>query len=185
MILPIIAYGSSALRKETENIDSNYPDLSNLVANLFETMYNAKGVGLAAPQIGLPIAVFVIDSEKMEEENSNATPIKKVFINPEIIESFGENTTYSEGCLSVPGINEDVVRKESIKIWYQDEHFAEHEAVFTGNPARIIQHEYDHLLGKTFVDRLSSLKRTLLRGKLRDISTGRAEVAYKMKVNGL
>lgn len=182
MILPIIAYGSPLLRKEAENIDIDYPDLSNTVANLYETMYNANGVGLAAPQIGLPISLFVIDSEKMEEENSNAIPVKQTFINPEIIEFFGEEAPYSEGCLSVPGINENIIRKSSIKIWYQDENFVEHEKIFTGMPARIIQHEYDHLLGKTFVDRLSSLKKTLLKGKLRDISTGKVDIKYKMKL---
>ena len=181
MILPIVAYGSPILRNETEDIDADYPNISSIVADMFETMYNAKGVGLAAPQIGLSISLFVIDSEKMEEEGSNVIPTKQVFINPEIIEFLGENTPYSEGCLSIPGINEDVVRKSAVKIWYQDEHFVEHETVFTGMPARIIQHEYDHLLGKTFIDKLSSLKKTLLKGKLRNISAGKTEVKYKMK----
>jgi len=182
MILPIIVYGSPVLRKEATNIEKDYPDLQNIIATLFETMYHAKGVGLAAPQIGLPICLFVIDSEKMEEENSGAIPVKCVFINPEIVEFFGEDTPYNEGCLSVPGINEDIVRKSSVKIWYQDENFVEHETIFTGMPARIIQHEYDHLFGKTFVDKLSPLKKTLLKGKLRDISTGRVETKYKIKV---
>lgn len=181
MILPIYAYGSPMLRKETDPIDENYPDLSALIDNLYETMYKAKGVGLAAPQIGLPISVFVIDSEKMEEGNSPAIPIKQVFINPEIVEFFGENATYSEGCLSVPGIHEDVVRKESIRLWYLDENFVEHEEDFTGVPARIIQHEYDHLQGKVFVDKLSSLRKTILKRKLRDISTGKVDVEYKIK----
>ena len=181
MILPIAAYGSPILRKEAELIESNYPDLSNLIANMYETMYNAKGVGLAAPQIGIPISLFIIDSEKMEEEGSNAVPIKQTFINPEIIDFLGETVPYSEGCLSIPGINEDVMRKETVRVWYQDENFEEHETVFSGMPARIIQHEYDHLMGKTFIDKLSSLKKTLLRGKLRDISAGRADVAYKMR----
>jgi len=182
MILPIIAYGNPILRREVENIEENYPDLQNLVANLFETMYHAKGVGLAAPQIGLSISLFVIDSEKMEEENSASIPVKQVFINPEIVEFLGENAAYNEGCLSIPGINEDIVRKSAIKIWYQDENFVEHETVFTGMPARIIQHEYDHLLGKTFIDKLSPLKKTLLKGKLRDISSGRVETKYKVKL---
>ena len=180
MILPIVAYGSAALRKEAEYIDSDYPNLSIIIADMYETMYHAKGVGLAAPQIGLSINLFIIDSEKMEEEGSNIESIKETFINPEIIEFLGENTSYSEGCLSVPGINEDIVRKESVKVWYQDENFVEHEKIFTGMPARIIQHEYDHLLGKTFVDKLSSLKKTLLKRKLRDISTGKVEVKYRM-----
>jgi peptide deformylase len=181
MILPIVAYGNALLRKEAEYIESDYPNLSNIIADMYETMYHAKGVGLAAPQIGLAINLFVIDSEKMEEEGSNVTPVKETFINPEIIEFLGENAVYSEGCLSVPGINEDVIRKESIKIWYQDADFVEHEKIFTGIPARINQHEYDHLLGKTFVDKLSSLKKTLLKRKLRDITTGKVDVKYKMR----
>jgi peptide deformylase len=181
MILPIIAYGSPVLRREAEYIDRDYPDIANIISNLFETMYHAKGVGLAAPQIGLSISLFVIDSEKMEEEGSNVKPIKQVFINPEIVELLGENTSYNEGCLSVPGINEDIIRKSAVKMWYQDENFVEHETIFTSMPARIIQHEYDHLFGKTFIDKLSSLKKTLLRGKLRDISAGRVDVNYKMK----
>ena len=183
MILPIFAYGSNMLRKETEYIDDDYPNLPNIIADMYETMYKAKGVGLAAPQIGLPVSLFIIDSEKMEEENSGAIPIKQTFINPEIIDFLGENTTYSEGCLSVPGVHEDVIRKESVRVWYQDENFNEHEKVFTGMPARIIQHDYDHLLGKTFVDRLSSLKKTLLKRKLRDISTGKVDIEYKMRTS--
>lgn len=181
MILPILAYGSAMLRRETDNIADDYPDIQSIIADMYETMYRAKGVGLAAPQIGLPVNVFIIDSEKMEEENSNAIPVKQVFVNPEIIEYLGENVNYSEGCLSIPGIHEDIVRKEAVRVWYQDEHFAEHEEVFTGMPARIIQHEYDHLQGKTFIDKLSSLRKTLLRGKLRDISAGKVDIEYKMK----
>ena len=181
MILPILAYGSSMLRKEAEYIDSDYPNLSSVIADMYETMYHAKGVGLAAPQIGLPINLFIIDSEQMEKDDSDIEPIKQTFINFEIVELLGENTTYSEGCLSIPGINEDIVRKESVKVWYQDENFVEHEKIYTGMPARIIQHEYDHLVGKTFVDKLSSLKRTLLKGKLRDISAGKVDIKYKIK----
>ncbi|MCL2131137.1 MAG: peptide deformylase [Lentimicrobiaceae bacterium] len=182
MILPIVAYGSPMLRKEAEDIDSDYPDLSNLVDDMFETMYYAEGVGLAAPQVGLSISLFVIDSEKMEKKDSDVKPVKKVFINPEIVELLGENYAYNEGCLSVPGINEDVVRKSAVRLSYQDINFVEHETVFTGMPARIILHEYDHLLGKVFVDKLSSLRKTLLRGKLRDITAGKADVKYKMKI---
>jgi len=187
MILPIAAYGSSILRKEAENIDSNYPNLQDIIESLFETMHHANGVGLAAPQIGLSICLFVIDSTKMEEdkekEKKNIIPIKKVFINPEIIDFLGESAPFCEGCLSVPGINEDVIRKSAVKVWYLDEDFVEHEEIFTDIPARIIQHEYDHLLGKTFIDKLSPLKKTLLKGKLRDISTGKVETAYKIKSN--
>jgi peptide deformylase len=181
MILPIVAYGAAILRKEAEYIENDYPNLSNIIADMYETMYHAKGVGLAAPQIGLSINLFIIDSEKMEEEGSNVKPIKQLFINTEIVELIGDDTTYNEGCLSVPGINEDVVRKSAVKIWYQDENFVEREKIFTGMPARIILHEYDHLLGKTFVEKLSPLKRTLLKGKLRNISTGKVDVAYKMR----
>jgi peptide deformylase len=183
MILPIIVYGSAILKKKTEEITPDYPDLQTLISNMYETMYNAKGAGLAAPQIGLPISIFVVDSTEMEDKNSDVIPVKQVFINAEIIEYTGEDCTYNEGCLSIPSINEDVVRKSKITIRYRDEHFIEHVDTFEGNLARVIQHEYDHTLGKTFVDHLSSLKRTLLKRKLNDISTGKKTTFYKTKSN--
>jgi peptide deformylase len=183
MILPIVVYGSSVLKQKTQTVTHDYPDLQTIIRNMFETMYNAKGVGLAAPQIGLPISIFVIDSTEMEEEGSNTSPVKQVFVNAEIIEYSGENCIFSEGCLSIPDIHENVIRKSKITIRYWDEHFVEHTDTFEGLPARIIQHEYDHTLGKTFVEYLSPLKKTLLKGKLNDIYTGRKKTFYRTKSN--
>lgn len=181
MILPIVVYGDAVLKKETEEITSDYPQLQTIIANMYETMYNAKGVGLAAPQIGLPISIFIIDSTEMEDEQNVDKAVKQVFINAEIIERTGENYLYSEGCLSIPDIHENVSRKPKIKIRYMDEHFVEHVDTFEGMPARVIQHEYDHIIGITFIDRLSPLKKTLLKGKLNDISTGKKTAFYKTK----
>ena len=183
MILPIVVYGDTVLKKKAENISSDYPQIQTIIDNMFETMYNARGVGLAAPQIGLTISLFMIDSTEMEDEESDAAPVKQVFINAEIIERSGENCIFSEGCLSVPDIHENVVRKGQIVIRYMDEHFVEHTDTFEGMPARVIQHEYDHILGKTFIDHLSPLKKTLLKGKLNDISTGKKTTFYKTKSN--
>jgi peptide deformylase len=183
MILPIVVYGNDVLKKKTQTVTPDYPDLQTLVANIFETMYNAKGVGLAAPQIGLPISLFVVDTAEMEEKGSNVSPVKQVFINAEIIEYAGKNCVYSEGCLSIPDIHEDVTRKSEITIHYWDEHFVEHTDTYGGVPARVIQHEYDHTLGKTFIEYLSPLKKTLLKGKLKDIFTGRKKTFYKTKSN--
>jgi peptide deformylase len=183
MILPILTYGNTILKKETQFLTPDYPDLQTLITNMYKTMYNAKGCGLAAPQIGLPISLFVIDTAKMEEENSNVTPVKQVFINAEIIDYTGENCLYNEGCLSFPEIYENITRKSKIVIRYQDEHFIEHTDTFEGMPARVIQHEYDHTLGKIFIEYLSPLKKTLLKGKLNAISTGRKKTFYKTKSN--
>jgi peptide deformylase len=181
MILPIVVYGDAILKKETEKITSDYPQLQIIIANMYETMYNAKGVGLAAPQLGFPISLFVIDSAEMEEEENLDKAVKQVFINAEIIERAGEDCSYSEGCLSIPDIHENVIRKSTIKIRYMDENFVEHVDIFEGMPARVIQHEYDHIIGITFVDRLSPLKKTLLKGKLNDISNGKKTAFYKTK----
>jgi peptide deformylase len=181
MILPILVHGNAVLKKKTENITPDYPNLQTLIADMFATMYHANGVGLAAPQIGLPVSLFVVDSNEIKEKNSNVPPIKQVFINAEIIEYVGENCIYNEGCLSFPEINEDISRKSKIIVRYQDEHFVEHTDVFEGIPARVIQHEYDHTLGKTFIEYLSPFKRTLLKGKLNEISTGRKKTFYKTK----
>ena len=179
MIYPIVLFGNQVLRKPANNIETDYPNIQELVSDMFETMYHARGCGLAAPQIGLPINVFVIDTIEMEDEG--VEPVKMAFINAEIVDRFGENAVFCEGCLSVPGINENVVRKESITIEYLDEHFQFHKQTFNGMPARVIQHEYDHILGKTFIDRISPLKRTLLKGKLNDITRGKMQVKYKTK----
>jgi peptide deformylase len=183
MILPIVVYGDTLLKKKTEKIAADYPDLQILIKNMYETMYNAHGVGLAAPQIGLPISLFIIDSTPMEEEDSKNPPVKQVFINAEIIQYDGQPCVYSEGCLSVPDIHENVLRKPIITIRYCDENFVEHTTVYDGMPSRVIQHEYDHTLGKTFIDYLSPLKKTLLKGKLNDIITGKKSTFYKTKIN--
>jgi len=183
MILPVVVYGNPLLRKQSQEITSDYPDIEGIVKNMYETMYHAKGVGLAAPQIGLSICLFIIDTKDMEEEKNKENAVKQTFINPEIIELGGDNTVFSEGCLSVPEIHEDVTRKSKVTIRYQDEHFVEHTATFDGMPARVIQHEYDHLQGKTFIEYLSPLKKTLLKRKLNDISSGKKTPFYKTKSN--
>ena len=183
MILPVIVYGDPMLKKQTQNITSGYPDLQTIITNMFETMYNARGVGLAAPQIGLPISIFIVDSTEMEDEEDKDKAVKQTFINAQIIEFSGEDCVFSEGCLSVPDIHENVSRKSKITIRYMDRDFIEHTDTFDGMPARVIQHEYDHIIGKTFIEHLSPLKKTLLKGKLKDISTGKKTTFYKTKYN--
>ena len=181
MKLPIIAYGDPVLRQRTKEIDENYPELDVLIKNMFDTMYAAYGVGIAAPQIGLPIRLFVIDGEPYAEDEPMMKNFKKVFINPRIIDETGDLWSYSEGCLSIPDIREDISRKEEIKIVYFDENWVEHEETYTGLAARVIQHEYDHIEGILFTDKLSPLKKALIKGKLNDISKGKIDVDYKMK----
>ncbi len=180
MILPITQYGDPVLRKVCTPITPEYPELKKLIDDMFETMYNASGVGLAAPQVGLTIRMFVVDAEPMDEENLKG--FKKVFINAQIIEEKGNKWAYNEGCLSIPGIREDVNRKEEITISYVDENFEPHKEVYNGKLARVIQHEYDHIEGKLFVDYLSGLKREMLKGRLSDITKGRADVDYKIRL---
>jgi peptide deformylase len=179
MILPIYAYGYPVLRKKAIEIDSDYPQLAGLIADMFETMYNASGVGLAAPQIGLGIRLFVVDAEPMDEEK--LAGFKKVFINAQLLEQEGDPWSYSEGCLSVPGLHEEIWREPKIKLRYLDENWVQHEEEFEGLPARVIQHEYDHIEGVLFTDRVSGLKKRLLKGKLTDIAKGNCEHAYRMK----
>lgn len=187
MKLPIVAYGDPVLRKKAEEIDEDYPQLDKLIDNMFDTMYGARGVGLAAPQIGLPIRLFVVDASPFaeDEEDEPGDPsvkdFKKVFINPIIVEETGEKWAFSEGCLSIPDITEDVMRPENLVINYLDENFEEHEMELTGLAARIVQHEYDHIEGKLFTDKLSPLKKTMLKSKLDAISKGQVRVSYKMK----
>lgn len=191
MILPIVAYGDPVLKKEAEEIDENYPDLKQLIEDMFETMYEASGVGLAAPQINRSIRLFVVDGspfaetdEEDEEEDPRAADIdgfKKVFINPIIEEEDGPEWGFHEGCLSIPKIREEVFRKEKIRISYYDENWDFHDEWFEGYKARIIQHEYDHIEGVLFTDHLSVLKRRLLTKRLQNISQGLISVAYKMK----
>mgnify|MGYP006304373027 CR=1 FL=1 len=180
MFLPITAYGHPILRKKAEPIDENYPDLQELIDNMFETMYASSGVGLAAPQINLSIRLIVIDASPFAEDAPETKGFKKVLINPEIIEENGNEWPFNEGCLSIPDIREEVIRKPRIRAQYYDENFTFHDEVFEGIPARIIQHEYDHLEGVLFVDRISSMRKMLLKRKLQDISKGNIEVDYKM-----
>ena len=182
MILPIYAYGQPVLKKVAEAIPPQYPDLEKLIANMWQTMYESYGVGLAAPQIGLSIRLFTVDTVQLEkEDNQTWTGIKKVFINAEMLEETGEKWAYEEGCLSIPNIRGDVMRPANIKIKYLDENFVEHIESFDGMNARVIQHEYDHLQGKLFTEYLSPIKRNLIRTKLENIRRGKVTVDYKMK----
>lgn len=179
MILPIYAFGSPVLRKKCDPIKQDHPGLSDIIANMYETMYASNGIGLAAPQVGLPIRVFIVDGSPIEDIKPEG--FKQTFINPQIIEEWGEPWKYEEGCLSIPTIRENVSRKPELKIRYYDEEFKLHEKKFDGMAARIIQHEYDHIEGKLFVDYITPLKKNLLKGKLNNISMGRVEHDYKMK----
>ena len=180
MILPVYAYGSPHLRKISEDIGPDYEGLNELIANMFETMKSSQGVGLAAPQVGLSIRLFVVDANIYADEEPSLEGFRKVFINADIYEYRGEEELMSEGCLSIPAIHEEVNRPTEIRIRYVDENFQEHDEEFTGMAARIIQHEYDHLDGILFTDKLSALKKRLLKGKLRDISRGKTSASYKM-----
>lgn len=182
MILPVHIYGSPVLRKVAENITPDYPELDSLIDDLFETMYHSDGIGLAAPQVGLSIRIFVIDGSPLEEDDPQLKDFKKVFINPRIVERFDEKKLYNEGCLSIPKIREDVERESKIRIQYYDRNFEPHDEVYDGVAARIIQHEYDHLEGILFTDRVSPLRRQLLKGKLLAISKGKFQVDYKYKL---
>lgn len=189
MILPIIAYGDPVLKKEAEEIEDSYPDLQQLISDMFETMYQAKGVGLAAPQIGKSIRLFIVDGSPFaDEEGEEADPkakgiedFKKVFINPIIEEESGPKWSFQEGCLSIPKIRENVIRNEKITLTYFDEKWNFHEEVYEGYAARIIQHEYDHIEGVLFTDHLNPLKKKLLHKRLVNISNGEISIDYKMK----
>lgn len=180
MILPITAYGHPTLRKVTEEIDKDYPKLNELIENMFETMYHSDGVGLAAPQVNIPIRLFVMDASPMGDEVEEFKDFKKVFINPYIIEEDGDEWSFNEGCLSIPGIREDVKRPSKITIEYYDENWVLHEETYDDIPARVIQHEYDHLEGILFPDRLPALRRRLLKSKLANITKGKIDVNYRM-----
>ncbi|TZF86127.1 peptide deformylase (plasmid) [Pedobacter sp. BS3] len=181
MKLPIIAYGHPVLRKKADDITKDYPNLDELIANMFETMYNAQGVGLAAPQVGLSIRLFVIDARPFADEDNELENFKKVFINAHVIDEEGEKWDFNEGCLSIPDIREDVSRHQTVKLSYYDENWQHHEETFSGVAARVIQHEYDHIDGKLFIDKLSPLRKTMLKSRLDAISKGQINVAYKMK----
>ena len=180
MLLPIVAYGHPTLRKRAEEITPEYPDLEKFIADLTETMYEADGVGLAAPQVNRSIRMFVIDCNPFKETYPEGAGVKGLFINPEILEETGDSWLYNEGCLSVPGVHEDVSRKKTIKIRYFDEKWVEHTKTYTGIVARVIQHEYDHLEGKIFTDHLSPMRKLLLKSRLNDITNGKVDVDYKM-----
>ena len=181
MQLPIYLYGQQALRKATTDISAEYPGLPELIANMYETMTKADGVGLAAPQVGLSIRLFVIDLSALGEDDEQYMDYKKTFINPEILE-FSENTcSYEEGCLSLPDIHENVTRSSDIKIRYHDERFMEHVDTFNEFAARVIQHEYDHLEGKVFTDRITAIRRQLIKSKLSNILKGKSKPFYKVK----
>lgn len=181
MKLPIVAYGDPVLKKIATDIDQDYPDLNVLIENMFETMYAASGVGLAAPQIGLPIRLFVVDATPFDDDEPELSTFKKVFINARILEETGEPWKFNEGCLSIPDVREDVSRKPEILVSYYNENWELKEESFKGLAARVIQHEYDHIEGKLFTDRISLLRKTMLKNKLESISKGAVKVAYKMK----
>ena len=185
MIRPIIAYGDPVLRKKAVEIDEDYPDLNSLLEDMFETMYNSQGVGLAAPQIGLSIRIFIVDAapfvDEDEEDVEGLRDFKRVFINPIIIEETGKEWKFEEGCLSIPGIREDVSRQPDLIVEYYNEKFELIEEKLTGLPARIVQHEYDHIEGVLFTDKINPLKKQLLKGKLNDIAKGNVKVNYRMK----
>lgn len=189
MILPIRAYGDPVLKKVAQDIKPGHKGLTQLIADMYETMYAANGVGLAAPQVGESIRLFVMDTgagSSTEEgeaapEGDEEAPMKKVFINPYIVEEEGDEWAFEEGCLSIPGIREEVDRQPRIVLQYMDEQFKEHEEVFEGFAARVIQHEHDHLDGVLFLDHLPALRKRLLQGRLRDISRGKTDVTYKMR----
>ncbi|GET46650.1 peptide deformylase [Capnocytophaga felis] len=188
MVLPIVAYGDAVLRKVGTDITADYPNLKELISNMFETMEASHGVGLAAPQIGLPIRLFVIDAspfaddeELSPEEQEFLKNFRKIFINAKIIEETGDKWSFNEGCLSIPGVREDVLRHKKLTIRYVDENFVPQELTVDGLAARIIQHEYDHIEGILFTDKLSAFKKRLLKGKLTDISKGKVKVDYRMR----
>jgi len=188
MILPIIAYGDPVLRKVGVDIDKEYPNLSDLIENMKETMVNARGIGLAAPQIGKSIRLFIVDTSPFEKdedldkkEREFLASFKKVFINAKIVKEEGDEWAFNEGCLSIPDINEDVFREEKITIEYLDENFEKHTEILDGLAARVVQHEYDHIEGILFTDKISSLKKRLIKKKLENISKGKISPDYRMK----
>ncbi|MBX2891621.1 MAG: peptide deformylase [Saprospiraceae bacterium] len=184
MILPIYAYGQPVLKKVAVPIEADYPDLQELIASMWETMYHADGVGLAAPQIGLGIRLFVVDTLQLDDDDEKKAKIngfKKVFINAQKVEEDGTPWTYEEGCLSIPRIRGDVERPEFVRLRYLDEQFVEHEETFTGVNARVVQHEYDHIEGVLFTEKLKPLKKRLIQRKLEDIRVGKIKTDYKMK----
>ena len=192
MILPIVAYGDPVLKKRASEISKETPRLKETIANMYESMYGAHGVGLAAPQVGLSIRLFLVDTSPFAEdegysfeEQKQLKSFKRTFINAKIIEEFGEEWSFNEGCLSIPNVREEVLRRSEIRIEYQDENFKKHIESFDGLNARVIQHEYDHIEGVLFTDKVSSLKKRLLKGKLTNISKGKTSVDYRMRFSNM
>lgn len=184
MVYPIVIYGHPLLRKVAEDINKDHPGLDQIIYDLFETMYSSEGVGLAAPQIGKSIRLFVVDGEPAAEDDPDLSGFKKVFLNARILEKSGELKPVTEGCLSIPHLREEVNRESQIRITYYDENWQFHDEIYKGYKARIIQHEYDHLDGILFTDKVSPLKRKLLKGKLNAISKGKFEADYKTILPG-
>lgn len=188
MILPVVAFGSPVLRKVCDDINTEYPDLKKLLTDMWETLYNSNGVGLAAPQINKPIRLFIIDTIQIVDDFNdedkrkypNEVPVKQIFINARKIEETGNTWPYNEGCLSIPKVREDIHRPSHVRIKYLDETFTEREETFHGITARVIQHEYDHIEGKLFIDYLSPLKKRLIKKKLSDITNGKVKTDYRM-----
>jgi peptide deformylase len=180
MILPIVAYGHPTLKKVAKEIEIGHPGLDELISNMFETMYISEGIGLAAPQVNKSIRLFIVDATPYAEDYPEVKEFRKVFINPYILEEEGEEWSFNEGCLSVPKVREDIIRKPKITIEYHDREFNLIEEQYEGIMARIIQHEYDHIEGKIFIDMVNPLRKILLKRKLHDISTGNIDVDYKM-----
>ncbi|MBU8891608.1 MAG: peptide deformylase [Bacteroidales bacterium] len=183
MIYPVVIYGSPVLRKVAKEIDKEYAELDKFIQDMWETMYQSDGLGLAAPQVGKSIRLFVIDGSPLEEDNTELKDFKKVFINAEIVEKEGDNITVNEGCLSIPLLREDVVRPSKIRMEYYDENFNFHDEWFEGMAARVIQHEYDHTEGILFTDKVAPIKKRLLKGKLLAITKGKFKVDYKVKLS--
>ncbi|TLX75608.1 peptide deformylase [Labilibacter sediminis] len=181
MIYPVVVYGHPVLRKVAEEIDEDFEGLNELIDNMFQTMYKSEGIGLAAPQIGKSIRLIVIDADPLKDEFPELENFKRVYVNPIITEYNDDEVSLSEGCLSLPGIREDVKRPTKIKVEFEDENFELHEEVLEGFAARVVQHEYDHIEGKLFVDHLSPLKKRLLKGKLNAITKGKVDVSYRIK----
>jgi peptide deformylase len=181
MVLPIYAYGHPVLKRKGEDITSEYDGLSSLIENMWETMYNAKGIGLAAHQIGLSVRIFIVDTLQIQEEGKEGEGIKKVFINPQIIKEEGKIWPYEEGCLSIPNIHADVERQEKVTLKYVNENFEEITETYDGMNARVIQHEYDHIEGNLFIEKINPLKKRLLQRRLDNIKKGQISPSYKMK----
>ena len=188
MIYPIVAYGDPVLRVKAKEIKQDHPKLDEILSNMWETMYGANGVGLAAPQVGLPIRIFLVDTDPFAddpdlspEEQEKLSGIKKVFINARMVEETGDEWAFNEGCLSIPDIREDVFRQDTITIEYYDQDFQKHTETYDGIAARVIQHEYDHIEGILFTDKLSALKKRLIKGKLANISKGKINIDYRMR----